>query len=62
MTRIYKYKSCDHVPFGMAPSTHNGCKPKYCYSEKKRVGSRKNWSRCTPRYTYQSSFVKNQRM
>ena len=62
-----KYKSCKHVPCGMAPSTHNGCKPKYCYSEKRKVGSAKHWSSCnmknwfakgTPRHTYQSSFCK----
>lgn len=67
MAQVYRYKSCDHVPCGMAPSTHNRCKPKYCYSEKKRIGSSKNWSSCnmknwfakgTPRHTYQSSFCK----
>ena len=64
---VQKYKSCAHIPCGSAPSTHNGCKPKYCYSEKRKVGSSKNWSSCnmknwfakgTPRHTYQSSFCK----
>ena len=63
---VYKYKSCKHVPCGMAPSTHNRCKPKYCYSEKVK-GSSKNWSSCnmknwfakgTPRHTHQSSYCK----
>lgn len=63
---LKKYKSCDHVPCGMSPITHNRCKPKYCYS-KKTHGSSKHWSSCnmknwfakgTPRYTYQSSYCK----
>ncbi len=61
-----QYKSCAHVPCGHGPSTHNGCKPSYCYS-KKHKGSSKNWNSCnmknwfakgTPRHTYQSSFCK----
>lgn len=67
MVKTIKYKSCEHVPCGHAPSTHNGCKPKYCYITKRNAGSSKNWSSCnmknwfakgTPRHTYQSSYCK----
>ena len=51
---VLKYNSCKHTPCGKALSTHNNCKPSYCYPSES-----KNWSFCNMKNWYASGTRKH---